>query len=128
MQSSKKVLYAPSELDRDEWVAVIRKYSAQSNIENGYEFTRDNSSKLGEGKLFTCMRKFSQAYENVHPSIAGSFGTVFKGKDRATGKIWALKEIPKASVNGEDLVNLKVEIFFFEPIPYDVIRYCNAHI
>jgi hypothetical protein len=51
MKRSKKVLYAPSELDRDEWVDVIRKYSTQSNIENGYDFTRDNSSKLGEGKL-----------------------------------------------------------------------------
>ena len=48
--NAKKVLYAPSELERDEWVAVIRKYSTQSNIENGYEFTRDNASKLGEGK------------------------------------------------------------------------------
>ena len=49
LQGSKKTLYAPTALERDEWVDVIRKYSTQSNIENGYEFTRDSASKLGEG-------------------------------------------------------------------------------
>jgi hypothetical protein len=112
MKRSKKVLYAPSELDRDEWVDVIRKYSTQSNIENGYDFTRDNSSKLGEGKLIH-QNFHMHVNENVHPLISGSFGTVFKGKDRTTGKIWALKEISKASVNGEDLANLKVGICTF---------------
>jgi hypothetical protein len=47
--SQKKVLYAPSELDREEWINVVRKYSAQSNIENAYEIPRDANSKLGEG-------------------------------------------------------------------------------
>ena len=51
LQSNKKLLYAPTALERDEWVDVIRKYSTQSNIENAYDFTRDSSSKLGEGVL-----------------------------------------------------------------------------
>jgi hypothetical protein len=50
--SKKKVLYAPSELERDEWIDVVRKYSAQSNIENAYEIPRDANSKLGEGSGF----------------------------------------------------------------------------
>ena len=40
-------LFASSELDRDEWIDVIRKYSVQSSIENAYI----KSSKLGSGIL-----------------------------------------------------------------------------
>ena len=50
-KKTKKVLYAPSELERDEWVDVIRKYATQSNIKNSYDFSHDSSSKLGEGVL-----------------------------------------------------------------------------
>mmetsp|Transcript_63219 Transcript_63219/g.169033 ORF Transcript_63219/g.169033 Transcript_63219/m.169033 type:complete len:445 (-) Transcript_63219:87-1421(-) len=88
VDGAKKLLFAPTELERDEWIDVIRKYSTQSLITNTYEFSRDKNSKLGEG----------------------SFGTVYKGREKATGKIWALKEIPKASVQGDDLQNLKEEV------------------
>ena len=52
VKSIKRQFYAPTELERDEWVYVIRKYSTQSNIENAYKFTRDATSKLGEGANF----------------------------------------------------------------------------
>ena len=43
-----------SELERDEWVHVIRKHAVNSTIDNGYEIRRDDKdSKLGSGKLPT---------------------------------------------------------------------------
>ena len=41
----KELLFAMSDLDREEWIDAIRKYCTQSNIENTYL----KSSKLGAG-------------------------------------------------------------------------------
>ncbi len=45
----KELLFAMSDLDREEWIDAIRKYCTQSNIENTYL----KSSKLGAGTHYT---------------------------------------------------------------------------
>jgi hypothetical protein len=44
-------LYTASQLERDEWVHVMRKHAVNSNIDNGYEIRRDDKDgKLGSGE------------------------------------------------------------------------------
>jgi hypothetical protein len=44
-----------SEVEREEWVHVIRKHAVNSVIDNGYEIRRDDKdSKLGSGKHIFC--------------------------------------------------------------------------
>jgi hypothetical protein len=38
----------------------------------------------------------------------GAFATVYRGKERSTGRIWAVKEISKQNLRGDDLANLEV--------------------
>lgn len=61
-------LYAANEMEREEWVHVLRKHAVNSSIDNGYEIRRDDKdTKLG----------------------SGSYSTVWKGSDRETKKVRA---------------------------------------
>ncbi|KAJ1472855.1 hypothetical protein T484DRAFT_3395337 [Baffinella frigidus] len=82
-------LYASSEMEREEWVQILRKHAVNSSIDNGYEIRRDdNDTKLG----------------------SGSYSTVWKGKDRDNNKVWALKEMQKANVKRDEEENLREEV------------------
>ena len=64
-QKIKLKVWAESELQRDEWMADLRKHAVTSDISNVYEVHTDKHSKLG----------------------FGSFSTVWKATDRATGQV-----------------------------------------
>uniref|UniRef100_A0A7S0M5X2 Protein kinase domain-containing protein n=1 Tax=Cryptomonas curvata TaxID=233186 RepID=A0A7S0M5X2_9CRYP len=85
---SKKCFYAPSDLERNEWAQIIRKYSVNSSIDNVYTIGTDKDSKLG----------------------SGSFSTVYKGVERDTRKVWAIKTMLKSNIKREEEDNLKDEI------------------
>lgn len=81
--------YAPSEMEREEWVHVIRKHAVNSVIDNGYEIKRDEKeSKLG----------------------SGSYSTVWKGVCKETRKVWAIKEMQKSAVKRDEEENLREEV------------------
>lgn len=74
--------FAPTEVEREEWVHVIRKHAVNSVIDNGYTIRRDDKeSKLG----------------------SGSYSTVWKGVCRDTKKVWAIKEMQKSAVKKEEV-------------------------
>lgn len=74
------LVFVRSEMEREEWTHVIRKHAVNSLIDNGYEIRReDKDSKLG----------------------SGSYSTVWKGVDKDTRKVWAVKEMQKAAVKRE---------------------------
>ena len=88
-QSANKSLltvWADSELERDQWVADLRTHAVNSNIHNAYEV--DRGAKLGEG----------------------SYATVWKAKDRASGVQFALKETCKHTLRKDELDNLRDEV------------------
>mmetsp|Transcript_45245 Transcript_45245/g.113412 ORF Transcript_45245/g.113412 Transcript_45245/m.113412 type:complete len:478 (-) Transcript_45245:89-1522(-) len=81
--------YAATEVEREEWVHVMRKHAVNSVVDNGYDIRReDKDAKLG----------------------SGSYSTVWKGVDRDTRKVWALKEMQKSAVKKEEEENLKEEV------------------
>ena len=49
VNSTKEIFYAPSDLERTEWIDAVMKYSKQLSIDNAYEITRSKEGKLGEG-------------------------------------------------------------------------------
>ena len=49
VSSIKEVFYAPSDLERDEWIDTVMKYSKQLSIDNAYEIARSDETKLGAG-------------------------------------------------------------------------------
>uniref|UniRef100_A0A6U4Q5S4 Protein kinase domain-containing protein n=1 Tax=Hemiselmis andersenii TaxID=464988 RepID=A0A6U4Q5S4_HEMAN len=82
-------LYAATEVEREEWVHVMRKHAVNSVVDNGYDIKReDKDAKLG----------------------SGSYSTVWKGVDRDTRKVWALKEMQKSAVKKEEEENLREEV------------------
>mmetsp|Transcript_15673 Transcript_15673/g.38031 ORF Transcript_15673/g.38031 Transcript_15673/m.38031 type:complete len:379 (+) Transcript_15673:2-1138(+) len=81
--------YAPSAMEKEEWLHVIRKHAVNTMIENGYEINRnEESSKLG----------------------SGSYSTVWKGVCKQTRKVFAIKEMQKSSVKKDEEENLKEEV------------------
>ena len=53
-------------------------------------------------------RRTSLAALNSLLGSTGSLPIVYQGKERATGKAWAIKEITKASLHADDLSSLEV--------------------
>lgn len=79
-------LWTQSEMEREEWIDSLRKHAVNSNIDNAYEVER--KKELG----------------------SGSYSTVWKGKDRQTKTIWAIKEMNKKNLKQEEIDNLRDEV------------------
>jgi len=83
------IFWADTEMEREEWVADLRKHSVNSSIENGYEINREaKDSKLG----------------------SGSYSVVWKGKHRGDGSLWAIKEMHKLTLKKDEIDNLRDEV------------------
>ena len=115
LNSTKEIFYAPSDLERDEWVAALMKYSKQLSIDNAYEITRNSSQEftMGKGADSRAHGRFLQrrtrhAALNSLLGSTGSLQIVYQGQERATGRAWAIKEIAKAGLHADDLSSLEV--------------------
>jgi len=87
--SKQYIFWADTDLEREQWVTDLRMHCINSDISNGYEIHKENKdSKLG----------------------FGSYSVVWKGKDRATGTAWAIKEMQKKDLKKDEIDNLKDEV------------------
>lgn len=85
---------------------VETKFKSFKDIFNNYcEFNNKKSEGLIEFEdSFVRNGFYSKYYEEIEKLGFGSFGTVFKAKDRALNKFWAIKKIEFKSVNKSEII------------------------